>query len=42
MKFVVGQEISDENGWRIVVALDDGGAITMDRYGAEHWEKETP
>ena len=35
----IGQEISDEDGWRIVVAVEQDGVWTMDKHGAEHFEK---
>jgi len=37
-KLVLGQEISDEDGWRVVVAVESTGVWTMDKHGAETFE----
>lgn len=40
--YAVEQQIEDEDGWRMVTAIDpDGGIWTIDKHGNERWERGT-
>lgn len=41
--YTVEQQIEDEDGWRMVTAIDpdDGGIWTIDKHGNERWERGT-